>query len=140
MSASRAPSRAARPVRPAKAITLVEAPRKKSSCEQEMRYDVLLHGKQYSELYFNLRGYLGSLPTPDNLPLDIGEKSISAYRKQIALLNQEWAAASAAQRSADAVPTLAGVRQRIAEAVGGVQHARESNGSPARTLDRVDRS
>ncbi|GGR41604.1 hypothetical protein [Deinococcus ruber] len=94
MSASRAPIRPARPARPAKAITLVEAPRKKSSCEQEMRYDVLLHGKQYGELYFNLRGYLGYLPTPDTLPLDIGEKSISAYRKQIAVLNQEWAAAA----------------------------------------------
>jgi hypothetical protein len=73
-----------------KAITLVEAPHKKSICETKMRYSVMLHGKYYGELYFNMTGYVGYLPTADGMQLSIGEKSISVYKKEIAVLNREF--------------------------------------------------
>lgn len=72
------------------AITLKEAPHRQGRYESEMRYEVFLHGEFFDELYFNLRGYVGYLPTPDGRKLDIGEKSISAYRKEIATLNREF--------------------------------------------------
>ena len=46
----------------AKAIELVET---RSGCaimEREPRYDVLLHGKKIGQLYFNMRGYVGTSP------------------------------------------------------------------------------
>ncbi len=54
-----------------------------------MRYDVLANGVLCDTLYYNMRGYQGYLPLPDGGKLDIGEKSISAYKKEISLLNKE---------------------------------------------------
>ena len=75
---------------PAKAkpheVTLKEAPHKRSIAETHMRYDVLLNGAVTDTLYFNMRGYQGYLPLPGGEKLDIGEKAISAYRKEIALI------------------------------------------------------
>lgn len=73
-----------------KAITLIEAPHKKAVCEFKMRYDVMLHGKFFSELYFNVKGYVGYLPTADGMRLSIGEKSLAVYKREIAVLNREF--------------------------------------------------
>lgn len=75
-----------------KRIELREAPRKRAMCETKMRYEVYLDGKFFSDLYFNIRGYVGYLPTAEGHKLDIGEVGISAFRKEIARLNREMAA------------------------------------------------
>lgn len=78
-----------------KAITLVQTRQGCEMMEKEPRYNVMLHGKLFCQLYFNMRGYVGYLPSPkpDGSPirLTIGEKGISAYKKEIAILNKEWA-------------------------------------------------
>lgn len=70
-------------------VTLVEAPRKMAMLETKMRYDVLLNGKFYSELYFNTKGYVGKLPLPSGKGLTIGEVGISAYKKEISRINKD---------------------------------------------------
>lgn len=65
--------------------------------EKEDRYDVMLDGNLFYQLYFNLRGYVGYLPSPPENPgdkpgnLTIGEKGISVYKKEVVKLNKEWA-------------------------------------------------
>ena len=83
----------------AKAIQLVETRNGCAILEKEPRYDVLLHGEKIGQLYFNLRGYVGTLPTPRGTNLTIGERSISAYRQAVAQLNREWDAADKAEHS-----------------------------------------
>ncbi|AZI43983.1 hypothetical protein EHF33_13725 [Deinococcus psychrotolerans] len=80
-------------------ITLRPAPHRKAMCEREMPYDVLLHGQVFGELYFNLRGYRGYLPTADGKKLDIGEKTLSAYKRKVAVLNRAFKVGSAADAS-----------------------------------------
>ena len=74
------------------AITLVEAPRKMAICETDMRYDIKLFGMFYEEAAFNMTGYIAYLPSCDFVSHSCGEHSISRVRKEIALLNKEWAA------------------------------------------------
>ena len=57
-------------------------------CEKEDRYDVLLNGQKFGQLYFNTRGYVGYLPIHGGHKLDIGEKKISAFRKEVAAINR----------------------------------------------------
>lgn len=78
------------PTRKTAAIEIREAPHKKAMLETEMRYEVLLHGAVWGELHFNMRGYRGDLPLPGGRRLDIGEKAISVYRREVARLNREW--------------------------------------------------
>lgn len=77
-----------------KTITLVKT--RKGCCEKEDRYHVMFEGEFFAELYFNMTGYVGYLPAPkeDGTPINltIGERGISAYKKEIAQLNKEWAA------------------------------------------------
>lgn len=70
-------------------VTLKEAPHKRSMCETKMRYDVLVNGQVKETLYYNMRGYQGYLPLPGGGKLDIGEKAISAYKKEIGIINRE---------------------------------------------------
>jgi hypothetical protein len=77
---------------PKPAIQLVENRRDRSICETKSRYDVLLHGVKFDQLYFNVTGYVGYLPTPDGAKLNIGEKGISVFRREISSLNREFAA------------------------------------------------
>jgi hypothetical protein len=58
-------------------------------CETTPRYDVLVNGTKVDQLYFNLHGYVGYLPTPDGKKLDIGEKPISRFKHEVAKLNRE---------------------------------------------------
>lgn len=73
-----------------KRIQLKKAPEKMAAYERTMRYDVLFNGKVFDTLYYNLKGYVGYLPTPEGRKLDIGERSISTYRKEIRRLNNEF--------------------------------------------------
>lgn len=57
--------------------------------ETTPRYDVVLNGAAVGELYFNTRGYVGYLPTVQGSKMDIGERGISAFRKEVAILNRE---------------------------------------------------
>jgi len=75
----------------ARAIELVETREGCAILETHPRYKVLLRGETVGELYFNMRGYVGTLPTPRGTQLYIGERGISAYRKAVAQLNKEWA-------------------------------------------------
>lgn len=80
-----------------KAIELIETREGCAILESTPRYIVMFRGRKYGELYFNLRGYAGCcLPSPGlrsdgPVPFHIGEKSISAYRKEIAKFNRSWA-------------------------------------------------
>ena len=77
-----------------KAIVLVETREGCAILGTHSRYHVLLHGEQVGELYFNMTGYVGYLPQPSGIPLDIGERGLSAFRKAVAQLNREWAEAA----------------------------------------------
>lgn len=57
--------------------------------EREDRYGVLLNGNQVGELYYNMTGYRGALPTVSGAHFDIGERGISAWKKLAAELNRE---------------------------------------------------
>ena len=79
------------------AIELIETRKGCAILETRFRYIVMFRDRKYGELYFNMTGYTGSyLPCPGltpgtSVPLHIGEKAISAYRKEIVRLNREWA-------------------------------------------------
>lgn len=79
-----------------KAIRLVENLRARAILEQEPRYDVMLYGKKFFQLYFNMRGYTGYLPVPPETPegkvlcLTLGEGGISRFKKEVPVLNREW--------------------------------------------------
>jgi hypothetical protein len=70
-------------------VKLREAPKKRAMCETRMRYEILLNGEVYGDLYFNLTGYRGVLPLPGDRRLDIGEQPISAFRAEISRINKE---------------------------------------------------
>lgn len=57
-------------------------------------YEILFDGKVFSELAYNMTGYVGYLPVPKSDggvgKFDIGERRLSTYRKQIAEFNKEW--------------------------------------------------
>ncbi len=63
------------------------------------KYSVLLHGKKFDDIEWNLRGYMGLLPVPPTaenghkvLGLNIGkDKPLDKFKKEIAKLNKEWA-------------------------------------------------
>ena len=77
-------------------IRLIETKRGQAILERTPRYDVMLNGELYGQLYFNMTGYTGCyLPTPSGIPLHIGEQSIAGIRREIARLNREWKAANA---------------------------------------------
>ena len=60
--------------------------------EREPRYAVLVNGVPQGELYYNMRGYVGFLPTVQGDMMDIGEKGIASFRREASLLNKEAAA------------------------------------------------
>lgn len=80
-----------------KAIQLIETREGCAILEETPRYIVMFRGRKHCELHFNMTGYTGGyLPAPGSTPgtvaaLDVGEKSIAAYRREVARLNREWA-------------------------------------------------
>lgn len=85
-----------------KFIELREKPEAMSVAERHMRYEVLLQGKPFDELYFNIRGYVGSLPTPEGRRMVMPESSITKFRGEIAKLNREFAEADAKSKASQA--------------------------------------
>jgi hypothetical protein len=75
-----------------KTVELIETRKGCAMMEKESRYDVHLRGEKVGQLYFNMRGYVGLLPTPDGM-VDIGEVSISKFKKEVAQINREFKAA-----------------------------------------------
>ena len=79
-----------------KKITLVKTRKGCAILEKQDRYHVMVDGKFWGELYYNMRGYVGYLPAPKPdgsiINLNMGECGISAYKKEVAKLNKEWAA------------------------------------------------
>ncbi len=76
------------------AIELIETRQGCDMCEDTPRYDVMLHGKKVDQLYFNMRGYVGNLPTPEGRTLYIPESGIKRFRREAAKLNREFASAA----------------------------------------------
>lgn len=79
-------------------LALVETRRGCAMMEQQPRFDVMLNGVTVGQLHYNMTGYRGSLPTPCGRSLDIGERPISAFRKEVARLNQEAKSAAPSRR------------------------------------------
>lgn len=74
--------------RPRFQITLEER-RSPHALERHPRYAVLVNGEERGELYYNMRGYQGYLPTVQGSKMDIGERGTSAFRKEVRALNRE---------------------------------------------------
>lgn len=68
-------------------VTLKESARR-HMMERTPRYDVLLNGQRVGELYFNMRGYRGTLPLPGGRSFDIGERSLSEFKRTVAAINR----------------------------------------------------
>ena len=63
----------------------------------------MLDGAGFSEVYYDTNGYRGALPYPGEEPgavgeLDIGERGIAEYRREVASINQQFAREAAATR------------------------------------------
>jgi hypothetical protein len=71
-------------------ITLKPAPHKRAMLENRMRYDVMLDGRVFDTLYYNMTGYVGTLPLPDGGRLSIGETTLKEYRTEICKLNLKF--------------------------------------------------
>ena len=70
-------------------ITLVKTRQGCAIAEVHPRYNVLLNGQKVDQLCFNMTGYVGTLPLPGGRKLSIGERGISAFRKEASLINRE---------------------------------------------------
>ena len=70
-------------------ITIVENLRDRALLESQPRYDVCVNGVKVDQLYFNVRGYCGSLPLPDGTKLSMPEGGISRFRHEAAVINRE---------------------------------------------------
>lgn len=74
----------------------LKATRNGCAClETEPRYDVLFDGQKVGQLYYNMRGYRGSIPWPTEdgrvSSFDPGEISISAWKREVAAANRGFA-------------------------------------------------
>jgi hypothetical protein len=67
----------------------IEESKSRHIMEREKRYDVKVNGTKVDELYYNMTGYRGALMTVHGARMDIGEKGISAWKKEAAALNRE---------------------------------------------------
>lgn len=69
-------------------LKIAENPRREIA-ESTPRYDVILNGKTVGELYYNMRGYNGTLPTVHGHGFSISEEPISKVKSTVAMLNRE---------------------------------------------------
>jgi hypothetical protein len=68
--------------------------------ETKSRYMLEFQGKPWGQLYYNMRGYVAErgIPIPSSdgegrvVGLDIGEKSLSAFKREIGRANKDWSA------------------------------------------------
>lgn len=56
--------------------------------QQRPDYDLLLNSSVVGEVYFNMTGYVGTLPQQDGSRFTLGEEGISSYRAEIARINR----------------------------------------------------
>jgi hypothetical protein len=77
------------------AIELIETRQGCEMMETTKRFNVMLHGVKVEQLWWNMKGYVGNLPTPDGLSLYVPEGSLASFRREITKLNREFAAAAA---------------------------------------------
>lgn len=70
-------------------LALIETRRGCAMMESQPRYDVMLNGKLAGQLYFNMRGYVGSLPTRSGASLGLPEGSIASFKREVTRLNRE---------------------------------------------------
>lgn len=75
------------------AIELIETRQGCEIMETTPRYNVMLHGVKVEQLWWNLKGFVGNLPTPDGSSLYVPESGIARFRREVAKLNREFAAA-----------------------------------------------
>lgn len=75
------------------AIKLIETRQGCEMLESTPRYNVMLKGVKVDQLFYNMRGYVGNLPTPDGSSLYVPESGIARFRREVAKLNREFAAA-----------------------------------------------
>ncbi len=52
-------------------------------------FDVILNGEVVGEVYYNMTGYVGTLPQREGPDLTLGEQDISVYRAEVARINRE---------------------------------------------------
>lgn len=76
------------PDRPSFSLRIEAAPGR-HILERMPRYRVMLNDAPQGELYFNMTGYVGYLPTVQGGKMDIGERGIGAFRREVAALNRE---------------------------------------------------
>jgi hypothetical protein len=59
------------------------------SMERHPRYDVMVGDQKVDQLYFNMTGYTGTLMDIHGTRILLGEKGISAWKKEVAAINRE---------------------------------------------------
>ena len=76
------------------AVTLVQV--RENDGGGKPSYAVFLYGEKVSDVYFNMRGYVGSIPCPGydtkQRMLSLGECGITTIKKEIARSNKEYKA------------------------------------------------
>lgn len=75
-------------------LRLIETKRGRHMMETTPRYDVVLNGETVGQLTYNMRGFIGRIPTPGGGWMDCGERPITAWRREVAALNREARAAA----------------------------------------------
>jgi hypothetical protein len=77
-------------------ITLQETTKGRHFMERTKRWQVMLNGKPWGDpFYFNMRGFVGTLPTPSGGKFSPPEVSLTSLRAIVADLNREAANAHA---------------------------------------------
>lgn len=74
--------------RPQFDVTLAIHPHPDQEANLPPRAEVLLNGATFSELRWNRHGFVGDLPRLEGGSYAIGERTIGAYRAEIAALNE----------------------------------------------------
>jgi hypothetical protein len=62
--------------------------------ETTKRFNVMLNGVKVEQLWWNMKGYVGNLPLPDGSSLYMPEGSLASFKREISILNREFAAAA----------------------------------------------
>ncbi len=75
-------------IRPQFDVTLAIHPHPDEDANLPPRAEVLLNGATFSELRWNRHGFVGELPRLEGGSYAIGERTIGAYRAEIAALNE----------------------------------------------------
>lgn len=72
-------------------LTIEEKSGGRAMMETKPRFAVKVNGREVSELYFNTKGYQGYLRDIRGRAVDVGERAISAFKKEARRINKEAA-------------------------------------------------